>query len=84
MTDDSEATREPHFQPSIAARIGLWLGFFWLALVLIVPAPGEMPITAWYCRRPGTADGDLVVDRGDPHTRHSVAASGPGTGAGHR
>ncbi|MDW5375612.1 DASS family sodium-coupled anion symporter [Halomonas sp. HP20-15] len=49
MRDDTEDTREPHSRPSSAARIGLWLGFFWLALVLVVPAPGEMPITAWHC-----------------------------------
>lgn len=32
-----------------AARIGLWLGPLWLALVLLVPAPAGMSPTAWAC-----------------------------------
>ncbi len=36
-------------QPSVAARIGLWLGPLWLLLVLVFPAPAGMTPEAWGC-----------------------------------
>lgn len=35
--------------PSVAARIGLWLGLFWLVLTWILPAPAGMSPEAWAC-----------------------------------
>ncbi|MFP4137988.1 MAG: SLC13 family permease [Halomonas sp.] len=35
--------------PSLAARIGLWLGPFLLIATLLLPAPGGMPTAAWAC-----------------------------------
>ena len=35
--------------PSRAASIGLWLGPAWLLMVLLTPAPAEMPVIAWHC-----------------------------------
>ncbi|MGO2132242.1 MAG: SLC13 family permease [Halomonas sp.] len=34
---------------STAARIGLWLGPVFLLMTLVIPAPGDMPATAWSC-----------------------------------
>lgn len=35
--------------PSLAARIGVWLGPAWLVLILLLPAPAGMSDTAWAC-----------------------------------
>nr|WP_299240930.1 DASS family sodium-coupled anion symporter [uncultured Halomonas sp.] len=35
--------------PTMAARIGLWLGPLWILIALIFPAPSGMPDAAWAC-----------------------------------
>ncbi|WP_027966787.1 SLC13 family permease [Halomonas halocynthiae] len=44
-------SREPQTAApaSTAARIGLWLGPAFLLMTLVIPPPGSMPETAWYC-----------------------------------
>lgn len=41
---DSDKTKPP-----LAARIGLWIGPAWIAMILIFPAPEGMPDPAWAC-----------------------------------
>ena len=45
----SDAHTPENAPPSRAASIGLWLGPAWLLMVLLTPAPAEMPVAAWHC-----------------------------------
>ncbi|WP_129138405.1 SLC13 family permease [Modicisalibacter coralii] len=48
MANDND-TRQQAAPPSLAARIGFWLGPAWVVMVLLVPAPAGMSPAAWHC-----------------------------------
>jgi solute carrier family 13 (sodium-dependent dicarboxylate transporter), member 2/3/5 len=45
----NEAPESDKTASSVAARIGLWLGPAWIAIVLLAPAPAGMAPAAWAC-----------------------------------
>lgn len=49
MQDDNDTDRQQAAPPSLAARIGFWLGPWWVVMVLVLPAPAGMPPPAWHC-----------------------------------
>lgn len=45
----NDASAPDNARPSLAARLGLWLGPAWIVMVLVLPAPAGMSEPAWAC-----------------------------------